>query len=162
MPASSSGLWLRLLWRPLEFSLNKCVFYMHINFPWKFHQNVFTLTITFTVLNVSTEFVLIYRPHPVWAQMREDVGIAGYQPMRTALHKSQNKLWKSNSMIQSRNYMNDDPNDGRTGTRQRVRPREESTSTPSRRCMSTIRYLHMFLIILSFNVNFSFFTVSLF
>ncbi len=38
---------------------------MHINFPWKFHQNVFTLTITFIVLNVSTEFVLIYRPHPV-------------------------------------------------------------------------------------------------
>ncbi len=34
---------------------------MHINFPWKFHQNVFTLTITFIVLNVSTEFVLIYR-----------------------------------------------------------------------------------------------------
>ncbi len=39
---------------------------MHINFPWKFHQNVFTLTITFIVLNVSTEFVLIYRPHPVY------------------------------------------------------------------------------------------------
>ncbi len=38
---------------------------MHINFPWKFHQNVFPLTITFIVLNVSTEFVLIYRPHPV-------------------------------------------------------------------------------------------------
>jgi hypothetical protein len=38
---------------------------MHINFPRKFHQNVFTLTITFIVLNVSTEFVLIYRPHPV-------------------------------------------------------------------------------------------------
>ncbi len=38
---------------------------MHINFPWKFHQNVFTLTITFIVLNVSTELVLIYRPHPV-------------------------------------------------------------------------------------------------
>ncbi len=65
MPASSSGLGLRLLWRLLGFSWNKCVFYMHINFPWKFHQNVFTLTITFIVLNVSTEFVLIYRPHPV-------------------------------------------------------------------------------------------------
>ena len=38
---------------------------MNINFPWKFHQNAFTLTITFNVLNVSTEFVLIYRPHPV-------------------------------------------------------------------------------------------------
>ncbi len=38
---------------------------MHINFPWKFHQNVFTLTITFIVFNMSTEFVLIYRPHPV-------------------------------------------------------------------------------------------------
>jgi hypothetical protein len=65
MPASSSGLGLRLLWRPLGFLLNKCVFYMHINFPLKFHQNLFTLTITFIVLNVSTEFVLIYRPHPV-------------------------------------------------------------------------------------------------
>jgi len=39
---------------------------MNINFPWKFHQNVFSLTITFIVLNVSTEFVLIYRPHPVY------------------------------------------------------------------------------------------------
>ncbi len=38
---------------------------MDINIPWKFHQNVFTLTITFIVLNVSPEFVLIYRPHPV-------------------------------------------------------------------------------------------------
>ncbi len=38
---------------------------MHISFPWKFHQNVFTLTITFIVLNVSTEFFLIYRLHPV-------------------------------------------------------------------------------------------------
>ncbi len=65
MPARSSGLGLRLLWRPLGFSLKKCEFYMHINFPWKFHQNLFTLTITFIVLNVSTEFVLIYRPHPV-------------------------------------------------------------------------------------------------
>jgi hypothetical protein len=33
MPARSSGLGLRLLWRPLGFSLNKCVCYMHINFP---------------------------------------------------------------------------------------------------------------------------------
>jgi hypothetical protein len=65
MPASSSGLGLRLFWRPMGFSLDKCVFYMHINFPRKFHQNVFTLTSTFFVLNVSTEFVLIYRPHPV-------------------------------------------------------------------------------------------------
>ncbi len=63
--ASSSGLGLRLLWRPLGFSLNKCVIYMHINFPWKFHQNLVTLTITFIVLNVSPEFVLIYHPHPV-------------------------------------------------------------------------------------------------
>jgi hypothetical protein len=38
---------------------------MHINIPRKFHQNVFTLTITFIVLNVSTEFVLIYCPYPV-------------------------------------------------------------------------------------------------
>ncbi len=34
------------------------------------HQNVFTLTSTFIVLNVSTEFVLIYRPHPVYSQDR--------------------------------------------------------------------------------------------
>ncbi len=65
MPASSSGLGLRLFWRPLGFSFNKCVFHMHINFPWKFLQNVFTLTITFIVLNVSPEFVLIYRLHSV-------------------------------------------------------------------------------------------------
>ncbi len=66
MPASSSGLGMSLLWRQMGFSLNKCVFYMHINFPRKFHQNAFTLTITFIVLNVSIEFVLIYRPHPVF------------------------------------------------------------------------------------------------
>jgi hypothetical protein len=61
MPARSSGLGLRLLWRPLGFSLNNCVCYMNINFP----RNVFTLTITFIILNVSTEFVLIYCLHPV-------------------------------------------------------------------------------------------------
>jgi hypothetical protein len=33
MPASSSGLGLRLLLRQMGFSLDKCVFYMHINFP---------------------------------------------------------------------------------------------------------------------------------
>jgi hypothetical protein len=33
MPARSSGLGLRLLWRPLGFSLNKYVCYMHIYFP---------------------------------------------------------------------------------------------------------------------------------
>jgi hypothetical protein len=32
MPARSSTLGLRLLWRPLEFSLIKCVHYMYINF----------------------------------------------------------------------------------------------------------------------------------
>ncbi len=65
MPSRSSGLGLRLLWRPLGFSLNKCVFYMDIKFPWKFHQNLFTLTIYFIGLNASIWFVLIYRPHPV-------------------------------------------------------------------------------------------------
>ncbi len=30
------GLW--LLWRPLRFSINKCVCYMHINFPWKMYS----------------------------------------------------------------------------------------------------------------------------
>ncbi len=38
---------------------------MIINFSWNFHQKVFTLTISFIVLNASIEFVLIYRPHPV-------------------------------------------------------------------------------------------------
>ncbi len=38
---------------------------MHINYSWNFHQNIFTLTISFIVLNAAIEFVLIYRPHPV-------------------------------------------------------------------------------------------------
>ncbi len=38
---------------------------MHINYSWNFHQNIFTLTIFFIVLNAAKEFVLIYRPHPV-------------------------------------------------------------------------------------------------
>ncbi len=38
---------------------------MHIHFLWNFQQDIFTLTIYFIVLNVSVEFVLIYRPHPV-------------------------------------------------------------------------------------------------
>ncbi len=32
MPARSSSLGLRLLWRPLEFLSNKCVYYMHVNY----------------------------------------------------------------------------------------------------------------------------------
>ncbi len=60
MYARSSSLGL-----PLGFSSNKCVIYMNINFSWNFHQKVFTLTISFIVLNASIEFVLIYRPHPV-------------------------------------------------------------------------------------------------
>ncbi len=47
------------------FLSNKCVYYMHINYSWNFHQNIFTLTISFIVLNAAIEFVLIYRPHPV-------------------------------------------------------------------------------------------------
>ncbi len=66
IPARSSSLGLRLLWRPLWFLSNKCVYYMHINNSWNFHQNIFTLTITFIVLNTAIEFVLIYRPHPVY------------------------------------------------------------------------------------------------
>jgi hypothetical protein len=65
MQARSSSLGLRLLWRPLGFSSNKCVYYMHIKFSLNFHQNVFTLTIYFIALNVAIRFVLIYRPHPV-------------------------------------------------------------------------------------------------
>ncbi len=38
---------------------------MHTNYSWNFHQNIFTLTISFIVLNAAIEFVLIYRPHPV-------------------------------------------------------------------------------------------------
>jgi hypothetical protein len=68
MQARISSLGLRLLWRPLGFSSNKCVYYMHIKFSLNFHQNVFTLTIYFIALNVAIEFVLIYRPHPVKAK----------------------------------------------------------------------------------------------
>ncbi len=68
MPARSSSLGLRLLWRPLGFLSNKCVCYMHIYFPWNFHQNVLTLTIFFIGWNASIWFVLIYRPHPVLVQ----------------------------------------------------------------------------------------------
>ncbi len=39
---------------------------MHINYSWNFHKNIFTLTISFIVLNAAIEFVLIYHPHPVW------------------------------------------------------------------------------------------------
>ncbi len=38
---------------------------MHIRFFWNFRLGVYTLTIYFIDLNVSVEFVLIYRPHPV-------------------------------------------------------------------------------------------------
>ncbi len=41
---------------------------MHINYSWNFHQNIFTLTISFIVLNAAIEFVLINRPHPVHAK----------------------------------------------------------------------------------------------
>ncbi len=44
--------------------INVYVIYMHKNFSWNFHQ-IFILTISFIVLNVSIDFVLIYRPHPV-------------------------------------------------------------------------------------------------
>ncbi len=48
---------------------------MHINYSWNFHQNIFTLTISFIVLNAAIELVLIYRPHPVdigtWVHMVE-------------------------------------------------------------------------------------------
>ncbi len=35
----------------------------------------------------------------IWAQMRGEGGIAGSQPMSTAVHRSPNKLWRSNSII---------------------------------------------------------------
>ncbi len=69
MPASSSGLGLRLLWRLLGFSWNKYVCYMHIYFPWNFHQNILTLTISFIGLNASIWFVLICRLHPVQSEL---------------------------------------------------------------------------------------------
>jgi hypothetical protein len=62
VPASE----LRLLWRPVGIFLKKCVWNMHVNFFWNFHSNVFTLTIWFIAWNMSVEFVLIYRPHPVY------------------------------------------------------------------------------------------------
>ncbi len=65
-PPWSFSLGLRLLSRPLGFLSNKCLYYMHINYSWNFHQNIFTLTISFIVLNAAIEFVLIYRPHPVY------------------------------------------------------------------------------------------------
>ncbi len=39
---------------------------MRVNISWNFHSNESTLTICFIVLNRSVEFVLIYRPHPVY------------------------------------------------------------------------------------------------
>ncbi len=61
----SSCVGLRLLWRPLGFSSNKCVCYLNAyKLFLNFHQ-IFILTISFIVLNVSIDFVLIYRPHPV-------------------------------------------------------------------------------------------------
>ncbi len=39
---------------------------MHLHFSWNFQWDMFTLTIYFIVLNVYIEFVLIYRPHPVY------------------------------------------------------------------------------------------------
>ncbi len=47
------------------------IVYMNINFSWNFHQKVFTLTISFNGLNASIEFVLIYRPHPVYETFLE-------------------------------------------------------------------------------------------
>ncbi len=46
---------------------------MNINFSWNFHQKVFTLTISFNGLNASIEFVLIYRPHPVYYVYGADI-----------------------------------------------------------------------------------------
>jgi hypothetical protein len=69
MQARSFSLGLRLLWRPLGFSLYKCV---HILYAYKvflkfsskcIHPNY--LFYCFDVPIVSIEFVIIYRPHPV-------------------------------------------------------------------------------------------------
>ena len=57
--------WIEVVMEATGFLSNKCVYYMHINYSWNFHQNIFTLTISFIVLNAAIEFVLIYRPHPV-------------------------------------------------------------------------------------------------
>ncbi len=58
--------WIEVVMEPLGFLSNKCLYCMHINYSWNLHQNIFTLTISFIVLNAAIEFVLIYRPHPVY------------------------------------------------------------------------------------------------
>ncbi len=41
--------------------------------------------------------ILAYQKRPrIWAQMRGGGGVAGSQPISTALHRSPNKLWRSN------------------------------------------------------------------
>ncbi len=59
---------------------------MHINYSWNFHQNIFTLTIYFIVLNAVIEFVLIYRPHPVIAS---DLDVRDHATMDDILGRCQ-------------------------------------------------------------------------
>ncbi len=55
---------------------------MQINYSWNFHQNIFTLTISFIVLNAAIEFVLIYRPHPVHCEKNKgNFGVDGVQSL---------------------------------------------------------------------------------
>ncbi len=95
MYARGSGLVLRLIWRPPGFLSNKCTWYMNINFSWKFHQKVLTLTIYFMVLNDSIEFVLIYRPHPVASPTDGSLSIACDNVQQAMLLKC---YWKLESM----------------------------------------------------------------
>ncbi len=81
-----------MLWRQLGFSSNKYVFYMHINFSWNFHQNVFTLTISFIDLNNFIELVLIYRPHPVYQVAGKQTCIFFLLPSAHCLIFSHNQI----------------------------------------------------------------------
>ncbi len=71
---------------------------MHIHFSWNFKSDVYTLTIYFIALNVSVEFVLIYRPHPVHASGSEEITLEKTIPDRgrlkpwQALHRK--IVWK--------------------------------------------------------------------
>jgi hypothetical protein len=47
-------------------------------FPEILIKNIFTLTIYFIILNGAYEFVLIYRPHPVYKVKKNQKNIYSY------------------------------------------------------------------------------------
>ncbi len=80
--------------RPLGFLSNKCVYYTHINYSWNFHQNIFTLTISFIVFNAAIEFVLIYRPHPVYGVEFQSFWRSSLISLSELLHTESVFFWK--------------------------------------------------------------------